>query len=647
MKQTLLHYLILFLLSSFPWEVQGKIIHVAWDATGAQTGETWQNSFIHISNALSIAQDGDEIWVKKGTYRESASITLNKNVALYGGFVGMEAAREERSVAANETILDGKGQSFSVVLMTMGRLDGFTIRGGKGTLRQYKDVKIRFGGCILVDFNSTNPVVAQCKISETETPLMGYAFACLYAQNLTMEDCILENNKAPAGEGAMMVGNGAKVTMRRCIVRNNDDIGLLCDYKNQITIEDSQFTSNTLGGVWFMGSEVEVKRCAMRNNSCRGINFMYGSSGIVTDCEITNNNTDAAGNTANLYMGGGILIDESSPTLYNCLIKKNRVTIAGGDTDHFAGGVWIGGGSPVFIRCRIEENNAYLDHYSYGGGGIYLAGKSEAKFINTMFINNEGKYGGGAFIESGPSPFFYGCIFTGNKTYLPNTQSIRANGDVNITLYNTISLENQHKSKAFTLYIRVIDEPYTYANYYIRNCALWDESPEFYIASDGSQAFVDYSCVVGGWQGEGNIAADPLFIDAGLSTKTASGEWTFREGYYMLQSKALGFPKDSPCIDAGDPDAAQNDAALPPGQGGARCDMGAFGGPYNAGWKFYLVGPLVNYLLGRFPGYPFDANNDGYVNVADIVECIRYIPPMPSNPPEKGGKWQRLTNYRQ
>jgi hypothetical protein len=39
---------------------------------------------------------------------------------------------------------------------------------------------------------------------------------------------------------------------------------------------------------------------------------------------------------------------------------------------------------------------------------------------------------------------------------------------------------------------------------------------------------------------------------------------------------------DSPCIDAGD--STISDACLPPGQGGDRSDMGAYGGEGNCGW---------------------------------------------------------------
>lgn len=69
----------------------------------------------------------------------------------------------------------------------------------------------------------------------------------------------------------------------------------------------------------------------------------------------------------------------------------------------------------------------------------------------------------------------------------------------------------------------------------LTNCILWgDTSPEVY--NEDSMPVVTYSDVQGGYSGEGNINADPLFEDAS-------------NGNYHLSL-------DSPCIDAGDNEAS-------------------------------------------------------------------------------------------
>ena len=57
----------------------------------------------------------------------------------------------------------------------------------------------------------------------------------------------------------------------------------------------------------------------------------------------------------------------------------------------------------------------------------------------------------------------------------------------------------------------------------------------------------------------GNISEDPLFTDVTADGDPFNDDWTLAVG--------------SPCIDAGNPDAAYDDADL------TRNDMGAFGGP--------------------------------------------------------------------
>ena len=113
--------------------------------------------------ALSIAVDGDQIWVKMGKHKpttlttdRNASFELKNGVEIYGGFVGTETFREFRNPSANLTILSGDidgndvnnpftglvastdnivgGNSYHVVTADFvddsAVLDGFTINAG-------------------------------------------------------------------------------------------------------------------------------------------------------------------------------------------------------------------------------------------------------------------------------------------------------------------------------------------------------------------------------------------------------------------------------------------------------------------------------------------------------------------------------------
>ncbi|MCH7871670.1 MAG: hypothetical protein IID33_08200 [Planctomycetes bacterium] len=111
----------------------------------------------------------------------------------------------------------------------------------------------------------------------------------------------------------------------------------------------------------------------------------------------------------------------------------------------------------------------------------------------------------------------------------------------------------------------------------ITNCILWSDGPEEIVDVDGAQTTVRFSDVQGGWPGQGNIDANPLFGDP--AGRLAPG---------------------SPCIDTGDP------AMQPPGGRdldgnmrvwNARVDMGAY----------------------EFGLHPFgDINCDGAIDALDI-----------------------------
>jgi parallel beta-helix repeat protein len=102
----------------------------------------------------------------------------------------------------------------------------------------------------------------------------------------------------------------------------------------------------------------------------------------------------------------------------------------------------------------------------------------------------------------------------------------------------------------------------------ITNSILWDDSPdEIYIES--GTPVVTYSDIQSGWEGEGNIDADPRFVSY--------------KGYEFI------LHPNSPCIDTGDPTIFDTlydwHPLIPPWyKDGNRSNMGAYGGPGNYKW---------------------------------------------------------------
>ena len=97
MKKTLL--LLTFLVFGFT-QAQ-TIIYVDVDATGTNDGTSWANAYNSLHDALTnTTTAGAEIWIAEGTYKPVNASTpfLNQyGVNIYGGFVGTESARSDRS----------------------------------------------------------------------------------------------------------------------------------------------------------------------------------------------------------------------------------------------------------------------------------------------------------------------------------------------------------------------------------------------------------------------------------------------------------------------------------------------------------------------------------------------------------------------
>ena len=77
------------------------------------------------------AADGQEIWVKEGSYRLATEIFIAKPVALYGGFAGNERNREKRDWRKRPTLLDAPDIGRCLSLAADGvRISGFVFSFG-------------------------------------------------------------------------------------------------------------------------------------------------------------------------------------------------------------------------------------------------------------------------------------------------------------------------------------------------------------------------------------------------------------------------------------------------------------------------------------------------------------------------------------
>jgi predicted outer membrane repeat protein len=100
-------------IGAYETEGYSGVYYVKPAASGLKTCQSWEDACT-LQMALNQAVSGSEIWVAAGVYKPATSATnrgatfqLRNGVAIYGGFTGIETARDQRNPAANLTVLSG------------------------------------------------------------------------------------------------------------------------------------------------------------------------------------------------------------------------------------------------------------------------------------------------------------------------------------------------------------------------------------------------------------------------------------------------------------------------------------------------------------------------------------------------------------
>ena len=114
---------------------------------------------------------------------------------------------------------------------------------------------------------------------------------------------------------------------------------------------------------------------------------------------------------APLYIGGGLLISGSSPTIEHDIIEDN-VGATGA-------GVGVLGGAPIIKFNTIEDNISPYNDNGYGGG-IYLGGlpgapNGAAQIVSNKIIDNSSDQGAGIGMNDGGFPLIFDNTISDNK----------------------------------------------------------------------------------------------------------------------------------------------------------------------------------------------------------------------------------------
>lgn len=389
--------------------------------TAHATMRSVPGSYPSIQAAINAAQNGDEVVVSAGTYRE--------NIEIVGKYITVRSLSD-----ASQTIIAGNPGKTPVMIQNVpyrvggtARLSGFKITGGYAPDGQ--------GGGITIA-NNADPII---------------------------DSNIIENNQSVAHGGGILVFNNSNPHIRNNSIRNNHAVqfggGIFVVKNSSPTISENYIQFNSVssasipnggssgGGIYLEDDTSNLNarsKPVVVQNDIRNNTAEFAGGGIMlrvgVDAIIQNNGIYA--NQA--AYGGGIHIETegSHPQIIGNTIQSNTA----GWNSAFAGS-GFGGGISVYASSNptIIDNTIGSNDSSKGGGGIVVAENSSASIHrNTISLNqakDTGADGGGIYIANAHMGLVNNIIDSNTAQHCGGGIALFANSSSDV-VHNTVVKNN-------------------------------------------------------------------------------------------------------------------------------------------------------------------------------------------------------------
>jgi len=285
---------------------------------------------------------------------------------------------------------------------------------------------------------------------------------------------VIDGTKARSGEGALHVifsevaaiFDGFTVT-GSLATTSGVESGAMMIRGGALIVENCVFLENGTAMRVRDGADVSIRFCLFRDN-VRGTVFVNGSTLVVDSCFFEGNSSGR---------GGAIGFGDAGArgTVSNSVFLNNEAP--GG------GAIGTFGGTQTFLNCVFVGNRA--TESDSGAASVLL---STTTFINCLFANNTAITNSGAIGAAGDSPLGYCCTTT-------------------LNVFNSTFWGNSVGFGGGAISINTIEAT-------LQNNIFWGNTPDQFIEAGQLVRVFSHSLIQGGFGGEGNIDADPLFLDA-------------------------------------------------------------------------------------------------------------------------------------
>ncbi len=506
---------------AFVSPADARVYRVNGSAAAGGDGGSWSAPLDEagFAAALSGAASGDEFWIAKGVYRpaipasadgvtsvdQGKSFTLPNGVALYGGFVGSETAREQRDPDKHCVVLTGdlelddgrdargvtlsadmiRGTNSKNVLKGTNvkgvRLDGVVVSGGEGGLGGGLNLRgsdVLIANVLFRGNKGTNGAAINAGASSLDIrdslflenrggPNNNGGAIATGRSNLRLVDCRFEGNATGADKPGNKAGNGGAVYF------GDGNTGTAT-----LFVERSRFSNNAAGAG---GGGLYVQNV--------GLNARARGSATVRETVFERNRAAHNGGAARFSTSTNILVE-------SCRFTGNSTVIEGGAMYNSEVG---GGGRGMTIRsCTFSGNRTYDDAHvtdpNKGSGGAVYNGVSSPALVNCTFTGNEAKYGGALFNRTGSYPLLLNCTFLGNKATPQGGQGGEGSSVYNTGCTGFVCKPGGGRIVAF-------------------NSIFWDDGAEEIVSNGDSGAALYNSIVRGGAVRDGKIVLSEVTSD--------------------------------------------------------------------------------------------------------------------------------------